>query len=202
MWPATMSAPLLTSALDWETRYFDVPEKLYTVQDGNDPPSNLYFTTWHDYLEMSQFRRFLVYEAVSIFEEMKAAELPADNCRLYVRPGLVSTANVQDLTYPCIDIGPIRWIKPQDPLNFPIYQQMFALKQLSYVTGNTFTMTSGQATQVQLIDNELFPPWPYDRKKYLENIYCEDVAVDLNFSDDVLSMMRYSNYRLAKNESS
>jgi hypothetical protein len=202
MWPATMSASLLTSALDWETRYFDVPEKLYTVQDENGLASDLSFTRWHDYLEISQLRRVLVYQAANAFEEMKAAELPADKCRLYVRPGFVSTVNVQDLTYPCIDVGQIQWIKTQDPVDFNMYQRIFASKRISYVTGNTFTMASGQATQVQLIDTEWFPQWPSDRKRYLENIYCEDVAVDLNGVDDRLSMMRYSNYRLAKNESS
>jgi hypothetical protein len=120
MWPATISAPLLTSAVDWLPHY-----RLLSAQPINESASNSNSTTrylnWQEYLQSDIFREYFYGPITLEYARFLLASnalgthiLNQGRCR-HINKLTTYPANmpIHDAIYPCIEIGDIIWSKDE-----------------------------------------------------------------------------------------
>jgi len=145
MWPASLGAPLLTSAVNWDSDHEFTPRTNLNPHSGNHSSTE----AWRLFQTSSTDRRNTVVRAVSNVGRMtmNTNGLQLDSCRHVVSvQGLEAGAKVENDVFPCIETGDIKWSSlPSDIEKKLHYTRIFSLI-------NTEMFVSGQIGAVALFD--------------------------------------------------
>jgi hypothetical protein len=117
MWPATLGAPLLSSAVDWLPYTWYVPD---SQVNPTGQAAGVSMSAWTNYLEHTGARRDVVIRALGYvgMSTFGADPLTLDKCRHVEKEDTYPAGGVvNDVTYPCIEIGDIVWSSSDDDLN-------------------------------------------------------------------------------------
>ncbi|KAI5800464.1 hypothetical protein FPQ18DRAFT_301090 [Pyronema domesticum] len=177
MWPAIFSAPLLTSSVEW------VPNVELTVLKTDEvkryQPYWKEDEIWYDYLENVIARRNLVDIMLRIFTYMSQAGVSPENCRTHFNPlrldvnenlNIQSNRTLHNLTFPCIEISDVQWTKNETDINR--LNRIVGDYQRSEVGAYNYYLSSGYVNQVQIVDMGDFPSWELQKRKYIQEKFC------------------------------
>jgi hypothetical protein len=174
-WPATLS-PILTSAVNWRSRVIETQE-FYSLFDEVSGASSVVSIGWWDaYLNHDFVREMFLKLIFRRLKDLVKYRLPEENCRLYLPAVLkydeAKKATERALTYPCIEIGDIRWTNPHE--NVSEVQESFGAEIYSEVFATTYNFYTGLLGHVQFTDTAKFPSWLSEKQRYLQLLYCGD----------------------------
>ncbi|KAF8245488.1 hypothetical protein K440DRAFT_634182 [Wilcoxina mikolae CBS 423.85] len=154
MWPATLGAPLLTSAVSWTSmqRYPNVDPNSPAFKQ-NEPTATVSIPAWRAYLDSSNERRDTMIRATSNVGIMtfNTDPLQPNFCRHVVQQDLQVNVTL-NVTFPCIKVEDPKWIS--DPPS--------AVKTWLNSTNNTSIIGTelfsfGQVGAVVLFDVDKWP---------------------------------------------
>jgi hypothetical protein len=163
---------------------------------------------WYDYLENVVARRNLVDIMFRIFNYMSQAGVSPDNCRTHFKPlrldvnenlNIQSNHTLHNLTFPCIEISDIQWTNNETDISR--LNRIVGEYQRSEVGAYNYYLSSGYVNQVQIVDMGDFPSWTSQKRKYIQEKFCNPSIMgtkDVNdpegnalfYADEVQSTVR------------
>jgi hypothetical protein len=139
MWPATLSAPLLTSAIDWLPYTLFIPDKPVTDAGGyirgwGGGPQD----TWDEYQRSTAVRQHFVARAMEyVYTSVFGSDpLEIDHCRHISKWNKYPNGGeVDHATYACFELGDIQWSNVDSDFT-PMADRLRFGMDLSIVTTN------------------------------------------------------------------
>lgn len=86
MWPATLSAPILTGAVDWKIRRHVIKAKEFhsLFDEASGASSVISIRAWDAYLNFAGMRKELLKAVLLFLKDLSEYRLSEENCRLYL----------------------------------------------------------------------------------------------------------------------